>query len=104
MKTLQNKVLEDIKDGAGKPQTYAVLAKACLQEPPKNNSGQSIGFSPDEMRSRNRIQDVLDISKDKIELEDADAAKLKQCVEKMSWAKMDKCLVTFTDDVIESFK
>jgi len=78
---------------AGTEQSYMDLAKACV-----NNVGRE-GINVEEQRRRIKILDALDKSVGKITLEDAEMDKLKQLVESMPWALINKHIVAFSDAV-----
>ena len=73
--------------------SYLDLAKMCLNKAPRE------GFTVQEMKARLRVMDVLEKGKSSgfALLEDADAEKLKQCVEGFLWGAMDKAVVEFVD-------
>ena len=53
------------------------------------------GFTPKDIRNRNRIQDVLDKSTNVIEIEDADYDNLKKIIKDSRWILRDSELNTF---------
>ena len=73
--------------------TYFDLAKMCLNKSPRE------GFTVQEMKARLRVMDVMEKGKSSgfALLEDADAEKLRQCVEGFLWGAMDKGVVEFVD-------
>lgn len=103
MKTLTNKPLKNLKDADGNPSAYAELAKVCLQTKPKDHRGVDVGFDPEEMGKRIRIQNILEKGKREktIELEDADAEKLLKCMEETKWRALDPEIYQFTQDLKE---
>lgn len=92
MKTLINKQTEiSTPDGV---LDYCQLIRACLDNPPPG------GFSPKDLRERQRIDNTLsNMNGDDIQLEDADAESLKRIVEQMRWAKRHADILMFYDDV-----
>lgn len=89
MKTLDNK---RFLLGTNEVQ-YSELIKTCLNNVPQG------GFTPQEMKERMKILDVLETANGTIELEDADAKKMKDCVKQMKWGLLDKNLIEFIDSV-----
>ena len=55
------------------------------------------GFSPEEMRARIRLLDVIDKTTESFEFEDADFAKLKPLVNQARWVLLDRQVITFVD-------
>ena len=53
------------------------------------------GFTPKDIRNRNRIQDVLDKSTNVIEIEDADYDNLKKIIKDSRWILRDSELNIF---------
>lgn len=92
MKILKNKVTE-IKKPDGDGMKFSELAESCVNHPPK------AGYTVTEMKERLNIVGKLDHEKDTIELEDAEAAKLIECVTVMPWAMMHKEIVEFSEAV-----
>lgn len=68
-----------------------------------NNVPQG-GLTPMDMRQRIRILDLLEETKGTLELEDADAVVLCDCVGQMRWAVLDRGILEFCDaiDALES--
>lgn len=77
----------------GEALTYEVFIRACLDHPPAK------GFARADLKRRDRIEKVLDASNGLLELEDADAAALKQLVEAMRWGMRHPLVLEFCDDV-----
>lgn len=104
-KTIKNKQTKiSIFDETGNPiqnADYASLIKMCVNQPTLNpQSGQSTGFSVEEIRSRMRIIDVIESSKNgSIIVEDADYDLLKQCVQSYRWGAVSQIILDFVDDV-----
>ena len=104
-KIIKNKKTKiSIFDEKGNPvhnADYAALIKMCVNQPQINpQSGQSVGFSIDDIRSRLRIIDVVDNPKNgTINIEDADFELLKQCVTSYRWAAVSQIILDFVDDV-----
>lgn len=69
------------------------LLKTCLNQVPQ------AGFTPDEMRKRIKVLDVLEKSEGTLELEDADSEVLKACVKEMKWALLNKDVLALCDEV-----
>lgn len=99
MKTITNKECAGALDEKGKCLTYAQMGVNCLQSPDINHNGQNAGFTPEEMRARIRVQDILEKGGKTIELEDADATKLLQCIKATKWVRVDKDILQFIDDM-----
>lgn len=59
------------------------------------------GVKPEEMRARFRVLDALDAAPEAamLALEDADAATLQRCVLAVDWARVDRDILRFCDDV-----
>lgn len=60
------------------------------------------GLTLREMRKRNRVLDHLEGVDDDathVDMEDADAATLQECVEAMQWAMVSTGIIAFGDDV-----
>jgi hypothetical protein len=93
MKILANKTTELNGDVVGKKARYADLIVMVLNQPPQG------GFSPDEMRKRFRIDDVLKGGGDEFRFEDADAKVLQACAKSMKWGHRHRDFVAFADDV-----
>lgn len=78
---------------------YRALVEQALRIPLNRETGATI----DEMRKSIRVLDALDASKDDVlSLEDADWEFLKQKVEKMPWAMVERRFVTFHDDIMQA--
>lgn len=76
--------------------SYRELISLALNTPADPQRGMPV----DEIRERIKILDKLDsCTGDVLELEDAEASKLNQCVQHMHWAALHKDILTFTDDV-----
>jgi hypothetical protein len=75
---------------------YRRLVEDAIRVPLDREKGANI----DEMRKGIRVLDALDASQHEVlELEDADWEFLKQKVEKMPWAMVDRRFVQFHDDI-----
>ena len=94
MKTLVNKVTE-IDKGNGEKIKFSDLAESCINHTPKE------GYSVAEMKARLNVLGKIDHEKETIELEDAEADKLAECVAVMPWVIMHKDVVEFSDAVKE---
>lgn len=97
MKSIVNKKTETValqfQDGVKTGCTTADIMKwVVLQQPPN-------GFTVEEMESRLRIKEVLDNATDEIDLEDADAKKLKTLVEDSRWPAVNEELFQILQDV-----
>ena len=78
---------------------YRTLVEAALRNPLDRQSGATIT----EMRQSIRVLDALDTSQnDILELEDADWQHLRNKVEHMPWATVDRRILRFCDDVTEA--
>ena len=78
---------------------YRSIVEQAVRVPLDRQSGASI----DEMRKGIRVLDALDAAQDNVlTLEDADWEHLKEKVEKMPWAMVDRRFVQFHDDVTEA--
>lgn len=88
----------------GEPQTgnvpidYRTIIDQAIRVPLDRQNGATI----DEMRKGIRVLDALDRANGTLELEDADWDFLKQKVEKMPWAAVDRRFVRFYDDVMQA--
>jgi len=103
MKKLENKTTEIealIEEGnqysGVKKMLYSDLIIAALKSPRQE------GYNYDELKSRFRIIDIMEPSKegDIIELEDSDAAFLQPIMKNFPWRAVDKDLITMTDDIL----
>ncbi len=63
-----------------------------------NNVPQG-GLAPVDMRKRIRILDTLEEANGSLELEDADAKVLSDCVGQMRWNILDRGILNFCDAV-----
>ena len=81
---------------------YKDLIEAALDVVPQG------GFTPKDIRNRNRIQDVLDKSTNVIEIEDADYDNLKKIIKDSRWTLRDSelniFLQNFEDGIYEPKK
>lgn len=98
MKVLKNRKLDlPLERGSDKKGTYVVLCRNCLHAPPGG------GFDVKLMAARIKVLDVLDgvekMGGEEIVLEDAVAETLQSAVEAMRWARIERDLITFTEDV-----
>lgn len=76
---------------------YRATIEQAIRIPLDRQSGATI----DEMRKGIRILDALEAARDDIlELEDADWQHLKDKVERMPWAMVDRRFIQFHDDII----
>jgi len=75
------------------PSTTAKLLVVCLKSMPER------GFDFTEIRARQRIFDVIENVQDggEIQLEDADHAKVVECVRASRWVEPSKHLITFAE-------
>lgn len=64
-----------------------------------NNVPKGNGLTPIDMRKRIRILDMLGKSNAALELEDADAAVLCDCVDQMRWGIVDRGILSFCDAI-----
>ena len=75
---------------------YRILVEQAARMPLDRQNGATIP----EMRQSIRILDALDAAQGGVlELEDADWEHLRQKVEKMPWAMIDRRIVQFYDDI-----
>ena len=83
------------KELVTRPATYADLCLICIRTPKKE------GFSVEEMRKRFRIIDALEGASKvaTINLEDQDAAFLKEVMAEFKWSNMHKDIIELTDHV-----
>lgn len=77
---------------------YRVVIEQAVRVPFDRQNGATI----DEMRKGIRVLDALDSANGTLELEDADWEFLKQKVERMPWAAVDRRFVKFYDDVVQA--
>lgn len=98
VKIEKTKITEDqikFKGDANKELDYKDLIEVALDVLPQG------GFTPKDIKERNRIQDALDASKEGvISFEDADYEALKKIVEASRWSVRSKDIHTF----LNSFK
>lgn len=76
--------------------SYVDLMKVCLNKPVRE------GFSLSEMEARLKVLkkiNELTPSEVSLSLEDAEAAKLKECVEAMVWGALHEDIVEFVNTV-----
>ena len=84
------------KDGTKQGATYKDLIESSMDILPQG------GFTPEDIRNRNRIQKALeDIKDNMIELEDADYKNLQAIVELSRWASRDVELSDFLNVFVE---
>lgn len=76
-------------EGQTQATPYKELLLMSLKNAPKE------GFGLEEMEARLKIKKVLNDATETLELEDADMAKLQQCVAQMTWAVLDDGLMEF---------
>ena len=69
--------------------THADLISLALDIVPQG------GFTPKDIRDRNRIQDAVDKAKDYIDLEDSDYENLKRLMVESRWVVRDRDLQNF---------
>ena len=73
---------------------YKQFVDSAIRQPPKD------GFTDiEDMRKRTKILDKLDKANGSLELEDAEANTLQECVKTMKWTILDASIVQFVDDV-----
>ena len=99
MKVLKNKEYEldfetDALGKSIKKFTVRRFAKVCL-----NNVVKQSGVTPQEMSERLKVLAVFDKEEKEYKLEDAQAAKLKECVNAMSWNIVNKDIVDFNETI-----
>jgi len=83
----------ELKPVVGDSPPTAELIKVAMANKPAQ------GFDLKEMRERYRILDALEKAEGELLLEDADADKLKKCVEVMRWTVLDRNLMEFMEAV-----
>lgn len=76
--------------------TYAELLRDCLE----NRAPNAPGFGIKEMKQRIEIMDVLEKANGTIELENAQAEKVKEVVKEMQWLVISKDILEFCETVI----
>jgi hypothetical protein len=77
---------------------YRTLIETVVRVPLDRQNGATI----DDMRRGIRILDALDAAHGELTLEDADWSYLKQKVEHMPWASVDRRILRFVDDVLNA--
>jgi hypothetical protein len=79
---------------------YRALIEQCIRVPLDRQQGATI----DEMRKGIRVLDALDRTPPEgvMQLEDADWEHLRQKVQKMPWAVIDRRFIQFHDEVMEA--
>jgi len=99
MKVLKN-VTTEIKKSGDDLLEYEDLIRTCLNDVPTNPAtGMPTGFTRQEMKNRDRIEQAVDASNGEFRFEDADAENLKQLVLGMRWMVRHKDVLKFIDDV-----
>jgi len=78
--------------------SYRQLVETAVRIPLDRQAGATI----DEMRKGIRVLDALDQAQGVLELEDADWEFLKQKIEKMPWAMVDRRFIQFYDDIMSA--
>lgn len=96
MKTLDIKKIDISFEETGSKGTYKELINMVLNSPPGQN-----GFSFDDLKNRQRIEDALEKSNGKLELEDSDYENLKQYTNSTRWPFRHKDILKFCQDVNE---
>tara|TARA_Y100000034_G_scaffold61238_1_gene74348 strand:+ start:1051 stop:1383 length:333 start_codon:yes stop_codon:yes gene_type:complete len=105
MKKLENKKTKiAIVNSDGKPireAKYGDIIELCVNQPTVNpQTGQTLGFSIEDIRKRLRLIECLNNTKNgHIEMDDADYQLVCQCVTGYKWNKVDQLIVDFVDDV-----
>lgn len=100
MKTIENKTpVVDVNMEGCERADYATIAKFCLNVPPES------GFKLDDMRARFKVIDKLEhATNGKIELEDAEFAKLHSAAKAVTWRVLSRGVVEFLDYLDEVAK
>lgn len=92
MKNIENKNVEINREGEMPVKaTYGAWIKAAINNPPKD------GFTVDDIRWRLNVDAAIRNSINYIDLEDAEFAKVKQCVNEMKWGITAQEIVDFVD-------
>lgn len=105
MKKLKNKKTQiNIVNSDGqaiREAKYSDIIELCVNQPNINpQTGQSIGFSIEDIRKRLRLVDSLKHPKNgHIEMEDADYQLVYECVIAYKWNKVDQSIVDFVDEI-----
>jgi hypothetical protein len=80
-----------------------VAYRATIEQAIRNPLDRQKGATIDEMRKGIRVLDALDAATDDVlSLEDADWQHLKEKVEAMPWAIVDRRIIQFHDDVTQA--
>jgi|SRR5215467_9802851 len=97
MKKIPLKSLPDPRAPDDPQQTveYRSVIEQAIRIPLDRQGGATI----DEMRKGIRVLDALDAADGQLQLEDADWEFLKQKVEHMPWAAVDRRFLEFHDDI-----
>ena len=90
MVTIKNKSFSVSVGDKQQEVTYQELLLNAVRAVPQG------GFSPEEMRARIRLLDVID-KKGPFKFEDADFAKLKPLINQARWVLLDKQVIDFVD-------
>lgn len=94
MKTLKIKEVNITFEENGDKVTYKELINMVLNSPPGQN-----GFSFEELKNRQRIEDALHKSNGKLELEDSDYENLKQYTNNTLWPFRHKDVLMFCQEI-----
>jgi len=97
MKRIPLRVLPDPNDPSQVIEYHKVIEQV-LRVPLDRQGGATI----DEMRRAIHVLDALDEADDVLQLEDADWSFLKQKIDAMPWAMVDRRIVRFHDDVFSA--
>lgn len=108
MKTLELKEFKaTINDGNGQVQealvSYKDLIQGALNYIPRDQFGQSVGLSPDDMRLRIRVLDKLDNGEKTVTLDDEDVKVIFECVNAQKFIRVDRGLVEYSDYIRELY-
>lgn len=85
-----------------KEPSWRTIIKTAADASPMNAQGQPIGFTPDLMRQRLRLHEIVDELPEKateVELHPEDAKQLAAAVACMSWARPSQWILDFCDAV-----
>lgn len=97
MKTIPNKTISvkvPTKEGIKTVQKkYSELIVECVNNPPKE------GFTIKDMQQCLRIVEVAEKANGEITIEDADADKLKNCIQQMRWLFLSPEIVAFSETI-----
>ncbi len=89
------KVINNKKTKVGGQETnYADLITTCVKAVDPQQ-----GATIDEMRKAMKVLDVTEKAGEEMKFEDAEMSHIKEKVEAMKWAIMDRGIIQFVDDI-----